>query len=228
MRLNFLFAVLFTTLVYALHCKPLFARVSDPIRALKNQNLELTPLNIPSNISWAMPVNSALPITSCYGPRKLMSVFSEFHKGVDFGAPTKTPVRAVADGKIVWKGVSSCAGKTIIVAHPDVDGETILTIYRHLKSYKVKLNQNVLGGELIALSGNSGRRLTRLQTSISRGCTSGPHLHIEFKIVNEPMSLQSLSLLIKKNHGNVGDFVKQANPGNFIEEIKYRCSNGSV
>jgi murein DD-endopeptidase MepM/ murein hydrolase activator NlpD len=53
------------------------------------------------------------------------------HKGVDYGAPTGTPVRATGDGKVVFRGVKGGYGNTIIVRH----GATFSTLYAHLSRF---------------------------------------------------------------------------------------------
>lgn len=85
------------------------------------------------------------------------------HLGVDFGAPTGTPVRAVADGVVKVAGRHGGHGNFIELDH---DGP-YATSYSHLSSILVKKGQTVQQGDLIGKVG-------------STGMSTGPHLHYQF------------------------------------------------
>ncbi|NOX43654.1 MAG: peptidoglycan DD-metalloendopeptidase family protein [Gammaproteobacteria bacterium] len=89
------------------------------------------------------------------------------HKGVDYAAPTGTPIRTTGDGKILFKGKKGGYGKTIIVQH----GSGKQTLYAHMSSYKrgIQRGSRVTQGQIIGFVGSTGR-------------TTGPHLHYEFRI----------------------------------------------
>ncbi len=87
------------------------------------------------------------------------------HNGVDFLVNTGTPVYATGDGVVKFVGRKRGLGRTVIIDH----GFGYTTIYGHLHRFKVKKGQRVKRGDLIALSGNSGR------------LTTGPHLHYEVR-----------------------------------------------
>ncbi len=87
------------------------------------------------------------------------------HAGVDFLANTGTPVYAPGAGKVIFVGRIGGYGLTIKIKH----GFGYTTLYGHLSKVKVKRRQFVKRGDLIALSGNSGRLST------------GPHLHYEVR-----------------------------------------------
>ena len=84
------------------------------------------------------------------------------HNGVDFAAPRGTPVRSVADGKVVKSGWYGGSGKMVKIQH----GPRFATAYLHLSkiSSKLKVGKRVNRGEVI---GNVG----------STGYATGPHLH---------------------------------------------------
>lgn len=84
------------------------------------------------------------------------------HNGWDFACPEGTPVYATHDGVIQFAGIDSTMSLTVGVDSTD---DRYRTLYCHLSELKVKYGQNVKRGDLIALSGNTGRY------------TSGPHLH---------------------------------------------------
>jgi murein DD-endopeptidase MepM/ murein hydrolase activator NlpD len=83
------------------------------------------------------------------------------HTGLDFAAPTGTPVRAVADGVVVSAGWDGAYGNKIVVRH--ADGTT--TWYCHLSAYVVR-GGAVKAGQVIGKVGSTGN-------------TTGPHLHLE-------------------------------------------------
>ena len=87
-----------------------------------------------------------------------------FHKGMDFSCDKKTPIYATADGVVESAKWMSGYGYTVVIDH----GYGYKTLYAHLldKKFLVKPGQQVVRGEQIALSGNSGK-------------STGPHLHYE-------------------------------------------------
>ena len=89
------------------------------------------------------------------------------HKGVDYAAPTGTPVRATGDGVIVFIGKNGGFGRTIKLKH----GGTYSTVYAHLHRFakNARRGKKVKQGEIIGYVGQSG-------------LATGPHLHYEFQI----------------------------------------------
>jgi murein DD-endopeptidase MepM/ murein hydrolase activator NlpD len=111
-------------------------------------------------------------VNSGYGSRvSPWSAQSEFHSGLDIGAPVGTPVRAPAPGTVVFAGVHAEYGQTLIVDH----GNETKSIYGHLSKVYVAVNQKVERGEAIALTGNTGR-------------SSGPHLHYEIQVKGQSVN----------------------------------------
>jgi murein DD-endopeptidase MepM/ murein hydrolase activator NlpD len=89
------------------------------------------------------------------------------HKGVDYAAPTGTPIRAAGDGKISFRGRKGGYGKTIVIEH----GGGISTLYAHMSKYtrSRKGGSRVKQGEIIGYVGKTG-------------LATGPHLHYEFRL----------------------------------------------
>lgn len=96
---------------------------------------------------------------------------SEFHSGLDIGAPIGTPVKAPAPGTVVFAGVHAEYGQTLIVDH----GHETKSLYGHLSKLNAVVNQKVQRGEVVALTGNTGR-------------SSGPHLHYEIQVKGQSVN----------------------------------------
>ena len=84
------------------------------------------------------------------------------HNGMDFTAPTGTPIFASGDGKVVRANRSSTFGNVVYIEH----GYGYKTVYAHMSKIIAKLGQRVHRGDLIGLVGNTGRSVA-------------PHLHYE-------------------------------------------------
>ena len=113
------------------------------------------------------------PVNSDFGRRA--SPWSEgageFHSGLDIGAPRGTSVTAPAPGTVVYAGWHAEYGITVIVDH----GNDIKTLYGHLSKALVTADQKVQRGQVLALTGNTGR-------------SSGPHLHYEIQVAGQPVN----------------------------------------
>lgn len=83
------------------------------------------------------------------------------HQGLDFRAGTGTPVSAINSGKVVLARDLFYEGNCIVIDH----GQGLMSLYLHLSEFKVKEGDQVARGQLIALSGGTGR-------------ATGPHLHL--------------------------------------------------
>jgi murein DD-endopeptidase MepM/ murein hydrolase activator NlpD len=86
--------------------------------------------------------------------------------GIDYAAPTGTPVFSVANGKIAYLGYNGAFGNLIIVEHTG----NYRTYYAHLSNYNVELSV-----------GNDVRRGLEIGYVGSTGRSSGPHLHYELR-----------------------------------------------
>lgn len=105
-------------------------------------------------------------ITSRFGMRE-HPLFHDLrkHEGVDYAAPTGTPVATVGDGVVESAGWQNGYGNVVVIRH----NPSYKTVYGHLSRIQVKRGQSVQQGQLI---GNVG----------ATGWATGPHLHFEYRI----------------------------------------------
>jgi murein DD-endopeptidase MepM/ murein hydrolase activator NlpD len=87
------------------------------------------------------------------------------HTGVDYAAPTGTPVMSVADGVVVESSYQGAYGNMVVVQH---NGQQA-TVYAHLSRMQVKRGQSIKQGDVIGAVGTTG-------------LSTGPHLHFEFRV----------------------------------------------
>ena len=87
------------------------------------------------------------------------------HLGVDYGAPTGTPVRSVGDGVVEFAGRQGGFGNVIYLRHRNQH----TTVYAHLSRIDVRQGQSVSQGQTIGAVG-------------ATGWATGPHLHFEFRV----------------------------------------------
>lgn len=113
--------------------------------------------HVPIALAW--PVHG--PIGSPFGPRGF-----RFHAGIDIVAPTGTPVRAAAPGKVAFAGWAPGGwGKLVMVDHSD----GTRSMYAHLSSIGVRPSELVATGSKLGLVGMTGD-------------ATGPHLHFEVRV----------------------------------------------
>ena len=118
------------------------------------------------------------------------------HLGVDYGAPTGTPVRSVGDGVVEFAGVQGGYGNVVQVRH---SGER-MTVYAHLSRTDVRKGQRVEQGQRIGAVG-------------ATGWATGPHLHFEFRVNGQhqdPMMIAKASETIALEASQRPRFVQQA------------------
>jgi murein DD-endopeptidase MepM/ murein hydrolase activator NlpD len=109
---------------------------------------------------WVLPIQG-YHLTAGFGEYGL---WSHAHTGQDFAAPVGTPVRALADGVVIFAAYDGAYGNKIAIQHED----GLVTWYAHLSAYEVAEGDKVQGGQLIGRVGSTGN-------------TTGPHLHLEIR-----------------------------------------------
>jgi murein DD-endopeptidase MepM/ murein hydrolase activator NlpD len=110
--------------------------------------------------SFEPPVNAA--ISDVFGVQRVFNgAVQSTHQGLDFRVPTGTPVSAVNAGTIALARFLYFEGNCVVIDH----GQGLLTLYLHLSEFSVKEGEHIRKGQLIGLSGGTGR-------------ATGPHLHL--------------------------------------------------
>jgi len=105
------------------------------------------------------------PITSAFGYRKHpFTGENRFHCGLDIGANIGTNVRAAGNGRVIFSGWKGAYGNVVVVAHKN----DYITVYAHNSKVKVRTNDTVRRGQIIAQSGKTG-------------AVTGAHLHFEVR-----------------------------------------------
>lgn len=99
------------------------------------------------------------------------STSSEFHSGQDISAERGTPVYAAGIATVKFAGTQGGYGQIVILDH----GGGITTRYGHLSKIEVVAGQQLARGEMIGRVGSTGR-------------STGPHLHYEVRINEEPVN----------------------------------------
>lgn len=108
-------------------------------------------------------------ISSKFNPGRKHPILNRIraHKGVDYAAPTGTPIKATGNGKISFVGNKNGYGKTIVIQH----GNKYRTLYGHMNGYAkgMRNGTTVKQGQVIGYVGMTG-------------LATGPHLHYEFHV----------------------------------------------
>ena len=123
------------------------------------------------------PIDGAR-MSSGYGMRRHPVLgYNKMHKGVDFAAPTGTPIYAAGDGIIEKAGWFSSYGKYVRIRH----NSELKTAYAHMSRIKVKNGARVKQGEVIGYVGTTGR-------------STGAHLHYEVLLRGKHTNPRSINL----------------------------------
>ena len=108
-------------------------------------------------------------VSSPFNPRRLHPVLKTVrpHRGVDYAAPSGTPIKAAGDGKVIFRGVKSGYGNVVILQH----GGNITTLYAHMSRFasKARVGARVRQGQTIGYVG-------------ATGLVTSAHLHYEYRL----------------------------------------------
>lgn len=108
-------------------------------------------------------------ISSNFNLKRLHPIFKTVrpHRGVDYAAPSGTPIQAAGDGKVIFRGTNGGYGNAVILQH----GSNITTLYGHMSRFAdgARAGGRVRQGQIIGYVGKTGY-------------ATGPHLHYEYRL----------------------------------------------
>jgi murein DD-endopeptidase MepM/ murein hydrolase activator NlpD len=108
-------------------------------------------------------------VSSVFNPHRVhpISGVIRAHKGVDYAAPTGTPIWAAGDGRIDFAGRKGGYGNVVMIDH----GKGVSTVYGHMSRFgkSARVGRAVKQGDIIGYVGMTG-------------AATGPHLHYEYRI----------------------------------------------
>jgi murein DD-endopeptidase MepM/ murein hydrolase activator NlpD len=108
-------------------------------------------------------------ISSSFNPRRKHPILNTIraHRGVDYAAPSGTPIKTAGDGKVIFRGKKNGYGNAIIVQH----GGNITTLYAHMSRFDKtsRVGRRVVQGQTIGYVGMTG-------------LATAPHLHYEYRL----------------------------------------------
>ncbi len=132
------------------------------------------------NEDFIYPLNSK--ITSDFGTKRVYNKeLKSYHGGTDFQAKDNTPIIASNSGIVRISQNRFYAGNSIVIDH----GQGVYSCYFHLNTMNYKVGDFIKKGEVLGLSGSTGR-------------VTGPHLHFTFRINGLQVDpLQAIEVLNK-------------------------------
>jgi murein DD-endopeptidase MepM/ murein hydrolase activator NlpD len=136
------------------------------------------------------------------------------HLGVDYGAPSGTPVRAVGDGVVDFAGVQNGYGNVVVLKHSN----DRTTLYAHLSRIDVRRGQQVEQAQRIGAVG-------------ATGWATGPHLHFEFRVKGQhedPLKLAKSSETLAVTPASRAQFASLAKSAKAQLEVAASMTGGRV
>lgn len=112
-------------------------------------------------------------ITQAYGNKSARYVRG-WHTGVDIAGTTGARIYAAHDGRVIRAGWNGAYGNEVAIQHPS----GLVSSYHHMTHDAVTIGQGVTAGTVIGFVGSTGQ-------------STGPHLHFEVRINNEPVNPMS-------------------------------------
>jgi len=133
------------------------------------------------NKKFIVPLDTK--ITSAFGKARVYNdTLKGYHSGTDFRAKVDTPIIASNDGIIILAKSRFYSGNSVIIDH----GQGVYTCYYHMSKFKVKKGDEVKRGQVLGLSGSTGR-------------VTGPHLHFSARVGGIQVDPLQLIKLLNNN-----------------------------
>ncbi|GLT18387.1 peptidase M23 [Vibrio zhanjiangensis] len=129
------------------------------------------------------PVSRQFRVSSQFNPSRQHPITHKVtpHMGTDYAVPVGTPVVSISSGRVVASRYHPLAGNYIVILHPD----GLRTRYLHLSKRFVSQGDNVVQGQTVGASGNTGR-------------TTGAHLHFELWKDGRPIDFEKKRIFAEK------------------------------
>ncbi|WKY59655.1 peptidoglycan DD-metalloendopeptidase family protein [Vibrio sp. SNU_ST1] len=147
----------------------------------KLNNDYVFPLPLHFRVSSPFDLNRKHPITNRITP----------HFGTDYATPIGTKIRSLSDGVVLKSRYNRFAGNYLTIKHTDGN----YARYLHLSERHVLTGDFITKGQIIGLTGNSGR-------------TTGPHLHLELSVAGVPVNFEQY-INSEKGHSNQFIYIAQ-------------------
>jgi murein DD-endopeptidase MepM/ murein hydrolase activator NlpD len=150
-----------------------------------------------SRITWESSKDELIwPVEGVRITSRLGKRWGKFHPGLDIAASSGTMVLAAMDGEVTESKFMGDYGNMVIIGHTDV----YVSLYAHLSENFVKKGDKIRKGQVLGLSGSSGR-------------STGPHLHFEVRYLNVilnpevflPAFKESIYALVKEEEPTIQD-----------------------
>lgn len=142
----------------------------------EKENMESLVVNVEKQLEYIDALPNILPnpgnISSPFGYRTSpTSRRKEFHNGVDIANKSGTDIIAAGSGVVTYSGYNGGYGRVVMISH----GYGYTSIYAHNQKNLVSVGDKVKKGQVIAKVGSTGR-------------STGPHVHFEVRLNNEPIN----------------------------------------
>ncbi len=173
-------------------------------KTLKNVNLDLKKYTL-RVIPNGKPIDK-IRVSSGFGYRiNPITKKRQFHRGLDIPTKRKTPIRATADGVVEYvqsKNVGAY-GRVVRLSH----NFGFQTVFAHMNKTLVKVGSVIKKGQIIGLSGNSGR-------------SSGPHVHYEVRYATKVLNPRNFIKWDLKNYNYIFKKERRVEWESLINQIK--------
>ncbi|MBU5675945.1 M23 family metallopeptidase [Alkaliphilus sp. MSJ-5] len=142
----------------------------------EKENMEKLILNVEQQLEYLDALPNLMPnpgrISSPFGYRISPTGRNrEFHNGIDISNKLGTDIIAAGSGIVTYSGYNGGYGKVVMISH----GYGYTSIYAHNQEILVSVGDQIEKGQVIAKVGSTGR-------------STGPHVHFEVRLNNEPIN----------------------------------------
>ena len=155
------------TVVSKLYKEKPIVTIKKQVAATSSNNAKVSTSRNMSKSKVSLGISLIRPISGRISSRfgSISRLRSGAHTGLDIASSSGTPIKAAADGVVVFAGTKGAYGKMVAINH----GNNVLTYYGHCSKLYVSAGTTVRQGKVIAAVGSTGN-------------STGPHLHLEIRV----------------------------------------------